>query len=270
MKVRKLLYTLGFMVGVSLVLIIIQMSQFHSLKNEMENMHHQVMGVDSTMSQLFSEVHSLQVANQLIGHIDFSTRYPEVYEAPFNVTLTWSFNEIETDASVFLLTRKLDDSEWNTFDAINHEGLHYEATIEVDSNEEYEYQIMSKGNIARSSGIEYLPIDAYSHQPLRFESNAYTQDSTDAITSYEATFSQLNEQPDYFKVREAIAIVDFGDGEVIKVPLEKQTHGNYDHWSLQLDDANIYEITLDVTYGNGKRDSGTIYPDGEYDHRFFY
>jgi hypothetical protein len=270
MKVRKLLYTLGFMIGVSLVLIIIQMSQLHSLKNEIENVHHQVVGVDSTMSQLFSEVHSLQVANQWVGPIDFSTSYPEVYDAPFNVTLTWSFNEIETDAPVFLLTRKLEDKQWNTVEAINHEGLHYKATIEVDPNEEYEYQIMSKGTIARSSGIDYLPIDAYSHQPLRFESNSYTQNSKDVITSYEATFSQPNNQPHYFKVKEAKATVELGDGEIIEVPLEKQQYDNYDHWSLQLNNTNIYEIILDVTYGNGKRESGTIYPDGESDHPFFY
>ncbi|MDV2683655.1 hypothetical protein RYX56_04605 [Alkalihalophilus lindianensis] len=269
MKVKRLLYTLGFIVSVSLVLIIIQMSQLHSLKNEIENVHHQVMGTDSTMSQLFSEVHSLQVANQWVGHIDVSLSYPEEYEASFNVTLTWSFNEIETDASVFLLTRKLGDTEWNTVDAINHEGLHYEATIEVDPNEEYEYQIMSKGDVARSSSIEYLPLDAYSHQSLLFESSAYTQDSNDTLTSYEATFSQPNNQPTYFKVKEAKAIVELGDGEVIEVPLEKQQYDHYDHWSFQLDDTNIYEITLDVTYGNGTKESGIIYPEGDYDHSFY-
>ncbi|PAM92970.1 hypothetical protein B4N84_20440, partial [Flavobacterium sp. IR1] len=132
-------------------------------------------------------------------YTDYTAAYPETYGPPVTVTISWSFSENESESSVFLRSRAVGESGWHTVDAIQSDELFYKASFDVLPNLEYEYQVVSKGAMTRSSDIDYVPSDLYRPQPLTMEFSSYTNTNNDIISAYEAAFSFPANQPDYFK-----------------------------------------------------------------------
>ncbi|ERN53715.1 hypothetical protein M3689_12240 [Alkalihalophilus marmarensis] len=270
MKLKRLLYVNILLITCLLIFSLYQMYVVTSVKAALYHVQNELQNTQSELSYLHSELYTIREETKWLSYTDFTAAYPETYGPPVTITISWSFSENESESSVFLRSRAVGESEWHTVDAIQSDELFYKASFDVLPNLEYEYQVVSKGAMTRSSDIDYVPTDLYRPQPLTMEFSSYTHTNNDIISAYEAAFSLPANQPDYFKATKAQAIVTDKGGEISKVPLTKNKNGNLEEWKLQISGLQIREIKLEVTYGNGKKHTRMIYPYEDYEFDHFY
>ncbi len=77
----------------------------------------------------------------------------------------WSFNEMETDADVYVMVRAQDDvAAWTQLPLTNDGGLNYSASVVVSPDKSYNYQLFMDGSVKRSSELRGIPMEYYSYQ----------------------------------------------------------------------------------------------------------
>lgn len=176
MKKEKIIYIL---LGASIVINLFLIGQVNGLKSEMESIDSKLINLESNLSSINNNIYDIY--NQLteeanfIADVNIKTDIESISTKGCKLKASVAFKDLSEGEEPYILYRKYyekntnieQEYEWMEAKLVETATLSYEGNLDIDYNYDYQYKIVTKGNIERSSEIkvietnEYQPIDAY-------------------------------------------------------------------------------------------------------------
>ncbi|SET70644.1 hypothetical protein SAMN05660297_03224 [Natronincola peptidivorans] len=223
-------------------------NQLHgSINNTMHNLMHDISGLYRKIDEITQE-NRWVVSEEFIPNMEAST------SEELHLNVEWSLNEVEKGAKIALLYRAKGEAEgWNQV-IVNHTGgNNFSAPLILSPEKDYEYQLVSEGNIIKTNEITEIPPQHYKPSPLHY-SGAGASSTNGKLLDFRISFAQR--EPvlfDFYKVKNVTAIIHYGNEQKV-FPL-KLRHIGRTEWELEMgpDDLekSITAVMLEVEYANG-------------------
>ncbi|MFD2637986.1 hypothetical protein [Piscibacillus salipiscarius] len=267
---QKITYSvLGLIILLNIFFFIrleLKLSESH---NQIEqNVINSIRSVDSSVSSINHEIHNMKENSEWITDTQYDVNLEKSNASLVAVNINWSFKEIENKAKISVVYRER-DKNWQKVTAEKSEGNNFVASIKAQPFKEYEYQILSEGDVNRTSNIQPLPPDL--HTPAHLEIRDRHQGDNFTILG----FDHIDERDlPFFKIKKITAIYQYVDGkkeskEITKGDLPSVIE-NQEHQTVN--DPNLYyvvvepadqvlSVDLKVEYANGYAHEGTVYPE---------
>lgn len=186
MKKENIVYIL---LTVSIVINLFLFGRVNSVKNEVESVNNRLTNLEYNLSEANNNIYD--ISNQLreeasfIADINMKTDVESIFTNGCKLKVSVSFKDLSEGEEPYVLYRKYyekntnleRESEWMEAKLEEVATLSYGGNIEIDYNYDYQYKIVTKGNIERSSGIEtimtseYQPIDVYVNETYNENGN---------------------------------------------------------------------------------------------------
>lgn len=176
MKKEKIIYIL---LVTSVVINLFLFGQVTTLKNNIEDANNKLSNLEFNLSSVNNKVHDIY--NQLkeeanfIADVNFNADIESIFTEGCKLKASIAFKNLSEGEEPYILYRKYSEkntnlkkeSEWIETKLVESATLSYEGNFDIDYNYDYQYKIVTKGSIERSSEIEtietneYQPIDMY-------------------------------------------------------------------------------------------------------------
>jgi len=235
------------------------------------NLQHTLIGLQNNLnSSIWSmdrRLASIQEGSNWVTATSFSPDTLNSSPSEIYLDLTWSFNELERDADVYVLYQQRDTDEWIRVDPISLEGLSYSATLMLSPHYEYQYKVVAEGSVFKSDAPATVPTVYYQPSPLSISSWGGSKNTNDQwIGEFHLEFEQRGGLLfDFFRVQSVTTILhtDNGDSRRISVPGEDRGHDRGSAWTVVFNVDGIVKAELEIEYGDGTVHRAKIWPNPE-------
>ncbi|MGP4071539.1 hypothetical protein ACTWQB_03170 [Piscibacillus sp. B03] len=255
------------------LMILMNIFYFVRLENKISTQQEQIqMNFGQVLNQstnsIYREVDSIRESNKWISDVNYDINSDESDHDEVQMELDWSFNEVESDAEISLMYRER-ESDWIQVEAEHLEGNRYSATLKVTPLKEYEFQIISEGQVSRTSEIQPIPSDLY--RPAMLISHEHHSGDDFLIIGFE---HEDQRNIPYFDIENITATYQYTDGsnekkEIVRGELPSVIE---DDEGYTVNDPGLYyvvveplndvlEVSLKVEYSGGFVQEGTVYPE---------
>lgn len=262
----------------SLLLNFIVFSRLGSIRQELVNVRNSnssyIQMLESRINSLTTVIGNLNEENKWVTSAEIKPILETSKPGEIDIEIEFSLKEIEKGASVQVIYKTESEDLWTEVRAENVGGNSYRAPLVLGNKEIYNYQIVTMGNINRTSDIRTIPSSFHMPNPLEVVYRGSYQDSK-GINGVEYHFVQFNLIFDFHKVKNANAKV-YNDNKLDKVieikKLDLNTDSNmdsYDHYKFEgltevlgfkTDVTPNTKIIVEVEYLDGTKLEGEVYP----------
>ena len=261
---KRTIKIISWLVAGSLALNIYTLSALNKMENNLtvrmeRSVYNHTDILRSLVVDLHHNINSIKEASKLITSVEFKPNNNSSSPKSIHLDVEWTYRELEQGAIIVLQYREKGAAAWQKVEANQISETSFYAPLLLDPTKEYEYLLVSKGNMIRTEGISTIPSSYYQPAPIElFGSNSSSANGK--LLHYTAIFSQR--KPlffDFFIVNQITAIVTT-NGKDIAMPLARSTHTHYadyqaEEWELSFDaellKSDITNVTLKIEYANG-------------------
>ncbi|TFB21742.1 hypothetical protein E3U55_07885 [Filobacillus milosensis] len=275
---------IGILVGslaLNLIFFFVILDQVGETKyyNNNQNVTQQIQGLQNDLHRLSNQVNDIHQSNQWVTYEQFEPNPDSSTMEEIQVDFEWAFKELENNAEISFLYREEGEKQWNELSVDPLNGLNYSAQLKLKPFEHYEYQILSEGEVARSTDIKTVPSHLYSPEPLRIMEIGANGGAPGNVDYFSIQLVQSNSIFPFFKPEEITAKILRSNGEVVERKLSQGLMDNTEnkkmreelkvskeqenYWNLEVDDIeDIASVNLRVEYANGVVHQGEVFPNG--------
>ncbi len=180
--------------ALSIVLNILFIITISSYNEKLDRIDNELRFIQSMNSNLSSEIYSLkntiEEQDNFIGDVRFDLDIESVKIDDYMLNLSVSFKDLQEDEVPFIVYRAVNNegiketsySEWTTVKLEEATTLSYETSLELSYSSNYEYKFVTEGSQKRSSRIEYLASNQYSH--IQMEANSWSVSNNGPMECY--------------------------------------------------------------------------------------
>ena len=252
----------------AVVVLVVVLTFGYSIFNIKKQLEYIQINTNSIQSDLVSSVEDINnnISNTIheeLGksHItkDINFTYEKNIKDGYELNVRVELSQIKEDSKVIFMYKEIDSNEWIEVELEKINELSYKGKINILNNKEYEYKVVTKGDLSESSDIETL--DKYNFIPYPPEIGTGWSDEYISINLYEG----FEGDSPIENIKSAKAIVDVDGKE--KVYEFKYTEED----SYEEDNSNESEkiisycvdipknyygknINIKITYKNGLTD----------------
>ncbi|MEQ6391192.1 hypothetical protein RZN22_18065 [Bacillaceae bacterium S4-13-58] len=218
---------------------------FYANKNEVQNVQNEV-------SRLYGEIEKLAEQGKWIQDEIFQLDPKSSDWDKVTLESQWTFKELPSDHKPFLLLRE-EGEDWIEKPLEHVAGLTYGSILELSPQSNYEYQIVIKGDLMKSSDAQWIPRKFYGIPELEMKYGREDSSEGKAFFQFEAFYGEG------FPM-ESMRIDNFylevlKNGEFVeKIPFTDEKEGQYWRGEWKVDNSNLedYVINSVTEYSNGK------------------
>lgn len=255
------------------LMILMNIFYFIRLENKIERQQEQLEIYFSEMlnqktNSIYQEVNSIKDSNKWIADVNYDINTEESNQNEVEIEMDWTFNEVESKAEVSLMYRER-EGDWIQVEAEHLGGNRYSATLKVTPFEEYEFQIISEGQVSRTSEIQPIPSDLY--RPAMLIPREQHSGDDFLIIGFE---HEDQRNIPYFDIENITATYQYTDGSQETKEIERgelpsvisggehNTVNDPGLYYVVVEPLNdVLEVSLKVEYSGGFVQEGTVYPE---------
>ncbi|MGF7186910.1 hypothetical protein GGQ84_003046 [Desulfitispora alkaliphila] len=264
---EKKIKVLTWLVIVSIALNLYSFSRLNQMENNLSthidrSVYNNTHWLQSQVGSIQRSISEIQEDNKWIRSIDFRANENDSSPKKINMDVEWTFKEIEKEPNVlFQYREKGQGKDWTKIPAVQKGSTNFSASVILSPDKDYEYQLVSKGNLVKSEAITDIPGQYYKPVPLRkVGAGASSTGDGRKLMNYSANFAQV--EPvlfDFYRIKDVKAIIITNGEQQTAVPVTESTHpystAHKREWILELPeellDEDITQVILEVEYEDG-------------------
>lgn len=252
----------------SVAVLVVLLTFGYSIFNIKKQLEYIQINTNNIQSDLVSSVEDINnnISNTIYeelgkSHITKSVNftYEKNIKDRYELNVRVELSQIKEDSKVIFMYKEIDSNEWTEVELEKINELSYKGKINILNNKEYEYKIVTKGDLSESSDIETL--DKYNFTPYPPEIGTGWSDEYISINLYEG----FEGDSPIENIKSAKAIVDV-DGKEKVYEFKYTEEDTYEEDNLNesekiicygVDIPKTYygkNINIKITYKNGLTD----------------
>ena len=171
------------------------------------------------------------------------------------VNAKFTFSAMEQNQNPYFLYREKGAQEWIQLELEQKGVLNYVVELNLAPLLEYEYQLLTSGNLKRATDVRVIPYNIYGVPKWKEEIKPITSNSGDIEFKIYVFMTQnwplLGMEPKYVTLK-----LEANGKELKNLPLNKENENNSDKWYVKLNITDFalidgLEAFIEVEYQNG-------------------
>ncbi|WP_078380775.1 hypothetical protein [Sutcliffiella halmapala] len=252
---------IGSVLAVSIILNMFSISLLLKVREQSNEYYYLLHQMNSDLNQVMVELNELKEENEWISEVEFIPNQKLSGSNEVMLSAEWVIKELESGATIIFAYKPIDENDWTEVEAKKVTTSSFQASLVIDTEREYEYQLSSTGDMQR--GTEVMEIPSHTYKRAVSYSSEYGDNGRGKLTSFEIWLEQNEVQISFFKVKEARLYVTREDGIVKDEELIKGSDSDT-YWNLRMEGNDIHKVELEVEFEDGYKKKREIYPNEEW------